>query len=111
MITQQINLSTKEKWSHKHREQTCGCQGKGFEGGEEWEAGVSRGNLQDIEGMNNKVPLYNTGNYIPCLMTNRNEKEYKMCILYIYTYITESFYCTEVNISNQLYFNKNNYHI
>ena len=25
----QINLSTKQKQTHRHREQTCGCQGGG----------------------------------------------------------------------------------
>ena len=54
------------------------AKGKGFEGGVEWEAGVSRGNLQFIEGINNKVYSY--------LMTKHNEKEYKKCI-YIYIYI------------------------
>ena len=24
-----MNLSTKQKWTHRHREQTCGCQGGG----------------------------------------------------------------------------------
>ena len=28
----QMNLSTKEKQTHKHREQTCGCQGGMGEG-------------------------------------------------------------------------------
>ena len=31
----QMNLSTKQKLTHRHREQTCGCQGGG-EVGEEW---------------------------------------------------------------------------
>ena len=30
----QMNLSMKEKQTHKHREQTCDCQGEG--GGEKW---------------------------------------------------------------------------
>ena len=29
-----MNLSTKQKWTHRHREQTCGCQGVGE--GEGW---------------------------------------------------------------------------
>ena len=24
-----MNLSTKQKWTHRYREQTCGCQGGG----------------------------------------------------------------------------------
>ena len=51
------------------------AKGKGFEGGVEWEARVSRGNLQFTEGINNKVYSY--------LMTKHNEKEYKKFI-YIY---------------------------
>ena len=27
-----MNLLTKQKWTHRHREQTCGCQGGGREG-------------------------------------------------------------------------------
>ena len=37
----QMNLSTKKKQTHRHREQNCGCQ----EGGKEWdgsEFGVGR---------------------------------------------------------------------
>ena len=28
----QMNLSTKQKQTHRHREQTCGCGGKGWIG-------------------------------------------------------------------------------
>ena len=28
----QVNLSTKQKQTHRHREQTCGCQGGGMVG-------------------------------------------------------------------------------
>ena len=45
--------------THRHREQTGGCQG----GGMEWKAGVNRCKLY-IEWTNNKVLLYSTGNYI-----------------------------------------------
>ena len=35
-----MNLSIKQKWTHRHGEQTCGCQGGG--GRErDWESGVS----------------------------------------------------------------------
>ena len=38
-----MNLSTKQKQIHRHREQTCSCQGGGErEGGMDWEFGVSR---------------------------------------------------------------------
>jgi len=29
----QMNLSTRQKQTHRHREQTCGCQGEGPRGG------------------------------------------------------------------------------
>ena len=35
----QMNLSTKQKQTHRHREKTCGCQG----GGEMWEDGLGVG--------------------------------------------------------------------
>ena len=50
-----MNLPTKQKQTHRHREQTCGCQGG--EGGMDWEFGVSRGKLLHLEWINNKVLL------------------------------------------------------
>ena len=39
----QINVSMKEKQTHRQREQTCGCQEGGREeGGTDWEFEVSR---------------------------------------------------------------------
>ena len=39
----QMNLSTKQKQIHRHREQTCGCQGGREWGrdGMDWELGIS----------------------------------------------------------------------
>ena len=38
-----MNLSTKQKQIHRHREETCGCQGGVEDGGRmNWEFGVSR---------------------------------------------------------------------
>ena len=72
-----MNLSTKQKQIHGHREQTCGCQwGRGGGGGMEWEVGFSRGKLLYIKWINNKVLLYSTGNYIQYPMINHNGKEY-----------------------------------
>ena len=57
-------------------------------------------------GINNKVPLHSTGNYIQYPETNHSGKEYKKEYIHIYVCITESLYCTaEINIVNQLYFN------
>ena len=38
----QMNLYTKQKQTHKHREQICGCQGGREERVIDWEFGVSR---------------------------------------------------------------------
>ena len=57
-----MNLSTKRKENHRHREQTVVAKGEGVGGGMDWEFGISRGQLVYVEWINNKV-LY-TGNYI-----------------------------------------------
>ena len=37
-----MNLSTTQKQTHKHREQTCGCQGGGWQGaGMDWGLGLA----------------------------------------------------------------------
>ena len=57
----QMNLSTKQKQTHRHREQTCGCQeGGGCRRRKDWEFGISRCKLLYIEWINNKVLLYST---------------------------------------------------
>ena len=45
----QMNLSTKQKQTHRHREQTSGCQG-----GKDWEFGISRCKLLYREWINNR---------------------------------------------------------
>ena len=65
----QMNFSMKQ--THRHREQTCGCQG----GGMEWEFGVSSCQLLYIGWINNKVLLYSTGNHIQYPAMNHNGKE------------------------------------
>ena len=68
----------KQKQPRRHREQTCGCQGKGGD----WEFGISRCKLVHIGWINNKVLLYSTGNYIQYPMISHNGKEYEK----VYTY-------------------------
>ena len=46
-----MNLSTKQKQTHRQGEQTCDCQG-GRRGGVEWEVGVGRCKLLYVEGIN-----------------------------------------------------------
>ena len=85
-----MNLSTKRKWTHGHREQTGGCQGGGGWGGTEWEVGVSRCKLLYIECINNKVLLYSTGYYIQYYLITYNGKESGKG----YICISESLCCT-----------------
>ena len=45
----QVNLFTKQKWTHRHREHTCGCQGGGGGSGMDREFGVARCKLLHLE--------------------------------------------------------------
>ena len=75
----QRNLSTKQKQTHRPRDQTCGCQGgwgRGVKRGMDWEFGVGRCKLLHLEWINNKVLMYSTGNYIQYPVINHNGKEY-----------------------------------
>ena len=90
----QMNLSMKQKQTHRHSEQTYGCQGGGEQVGMDWEFGISRCKLLHLEWINNKVLLYSTGNYIQYLVVNHMENNIKnICIC-----IAESIWCTvEIN--------------
>ena len=72
-----MNLATKQKQTHRHREQTGGRRGEWGGGGRDWEFGVSRCKLVYIGWINNKVLLYSTGNYIQYPMINHMEKNVK----------------------------------
>ena len=90
----QMNISTKHNQTHRHREQTRGCQEGRVRGGEDWEFGISRCKLLYIDWINNKVLLYSTGNYSQYSVINHNGKEYEK----EYVYITESLCCkAEIN--------------
>ena len=54
-----MNLSVKQKQTHRHREQTCGCQRVSGQG----RVGLGVWDTLYIEWIN-KVLLYSTGNYI-----------------------------------------------
>ena len=55
----QMNLSAKEKQTHRHREQTWGCQGGGKVGeGYVGSLGLADANYIYIGWINNKVLLY-----------------------------------------------------
>ena len=47
--TSELIYNTKQKQTHRHREQTCGCRGGGEEGGLDWEFGISSCKLLYIE--------------------------------------------------------------
>ena len=77
--TSQMNLPMKQKQTH--REQTYGYQRGKVGGGIHLEFGVSRYKLLHTKQINNKVLLYNTGNYIQCPVINHHGKEYeKECV-------------------------------
>ena len=61
-------LSTEQKQTHGHGEQTCGCQEEGGGSGMDWEFGVSRCKLLHLEWMSKESLLYSTGNYIQSLV-------------------------------------------
>ena len=50
-----MNLPTEKRQTHRHGEQTCGCQGGGGESGMEWEFGVSRCKLLHLEWISNEI--------------------------------------------------------
>ena len=72
-----MNLFMKQEQNHRHREQTCGCQGGEGWGRDGLEFRISRCQLLYIEWINNKFLLYSTGNYIQYPLINHNGKEYK----------------------------------
>ena len=72
-----MNISTKQKQTHRHREQTCGCQGLAG-GGKDWEFEISRYKLLYTGWINNKVLLYSTGNCIQYPVINHNKKNIYM---------------------------------
>ena len=62
-----MNLSTKQKQTHRQGEQTCDFQGEREGSGMDWEFGVSRCKLFHLEWISNEVLLHSTGNYIQSL--------------------------------------------
>ena len=60
----QTNLFTEKKQTQGHGEQTCGCQGGGGGSRKDWEFGVSRCKLLQVECISNEILLYSTENYI-----------------------------------------------
>ena len=86
VICSQMNISTKQKQTHRHGEQTCGCQVGGGRGGRNWEFGVSSCKLLYM-GWINKVLLNSTESCIQYPVINHNGKEYGKTFLYICMYV------------------------
>ena len=53
-----MNLSMKQKQTHRHREQTNGCRAGGVRGSKDWEFAISSYKLSHIGWINNKILLY-----------------------------------------------------
>ena len=62
-----MNISMEQKQTHRHAEQTCGCQGGGGGNGMDGEFGVSRCKLLHLEWISNETLLYCISNYIQSL--------------------------------------------
>ena len=75
----QMNLSTEQKQTHGHREQTCGCQGGEEGNGMDGEFGVSGCKLFHSEWTSNEVLLYSTGNPIQSLVMEDNMRK-SVCV-------------------------------
>ena len=76
----QMNLSTKQKQSHRLREQIYGYQGEGLRGGIDWEFGIDMYTLLYLKYITNRDLLYSTGNStqysIITYMGKESEKEW-----------------------------------
>ena len=72
----------KQRQTHRHSEQTCGCQvfcgGRGMD----WEPRIHRCKVVCKEWIT-KVLLNSTGSYIQYSVINCNRKEYKGIYVYI----------------------------
>ena len=79
-----MNLCMKQKQTHRHGEQTCGCQGEREVGGKDWETVISRCKVLHTEWVNNRVLLYSIGNYIQYPVINHNGKDYEKECIYMY---------------------------
>ena len=91
----QMNLSTKQRQTYRHGEQTCGCQGGGGGSRMDWEFRVGRCKLLYLQWMDNEVLLYSTGNNTQFLGIEHDGKEYKKENVYIC--MTGPLCCTEKN--------------
>ena len=81
----QINLFTKQKWSHRCRKQTYGYQGgKGGGRGITWEIGIDIYTRLYIKQITNKDLPYSTGNSTQYSVVTYMGKESKKEWIYVY---------------------------
>ena len=96
-----MNLPTKQKLNHGHREEAGGCHGGG-DWGRMGGVGTKRCKLLYIEWIN-KVLLHSTGNYIQYPVVSQMEKNFKKNM---YGCVTESLCCeAEINTTLQINYN------
>ena len=84
----QMNLSAKQKQTHRHKAQAFGCQEGG--GGRELdrEFWVGRCKLLHLEWISNEVLLYSTGNYIQSLGIEHDGRKYEKKNVYMCVYVS-----------------------
>ena len=73
----QMNLSMKQKQTHRDREQTCVYLGERRSEKDSQEFGVSRSKLLHMRWINNKVLLYSPGTCIQYPVINHHGREYE----------------------------------
>ena len=79
----QMNIATKQKQTHRYREQTWLPRGKGGEGGKDRRFRVNRCKLVYTEWISNKALLNSTGKYIQSPVINSNGKVYEKECVYV----------------------------
>ena len=84
-----MNIFTKQKQTHRHKNQAGGDQREAGRRETYWEFGINRCKALYIGRINYKVLLYNTGKYIqhPVINTVMGKNTY------VYVYTTESLCC------------------
>ena len=82
-----MNISTKQKQSHRHGEQTCRCGawlGVAVGSGMDGKFGVGRCKLLHVEWISDEALLYSTGNHIQSLEIEHESMRKRM---YIYVWL------------------------
>ena len=78
----QMNISRKQKQTHKPENRLMVSKEEEGREGKDWEFGINPCKLLHIEQIKNQVLLYSTGNYIQYPVVNHNGKEYEKVYMY-----------------------------